>query len=85
MIFGLIITHFFIKPRILCLKYEKNLVSLSLIDCKIPQHSYIILLQIIIERELKMKAMFKEFKEFMMKGDVLDMAVGIREFDTCEL
>lgn len=24
-----------------------------------------------------MKAMFKEFKEFMMKGDVLDMAVGI--------
>lgn len=77
MIFGLIITHFFIKPRILCLKYEKNLVSLSLIDCKIPQHSYIILLQIIIERELKMKAMFKEFKEFMMKGDVLDMAVGI--------
>lgn len=32
-----------------------------------------------------MKAMFKEFKEFMMKGDVLDMAVGIREFDTCEL
>lgn len=77
MIFGLIITHFFIKPRILCLKYEKNLVSLSLIDCKIPQYSYIILLQIIIERELKMKAMFKEFKEFMMKGDVLDMAVGI--------
>ena len=68
---------FFIKARILCLKYEKNLVSLSLIDCKIPQHSYIILLQIIIERELKMKAMFKEFKEFMMKGDVLDMAVGI--------
>ncbi len=24
-----------------------------------------------------MKGMFKEFKEFMMKGDVLDMAVGI--------
>lgn len=24
-----------------------------------------------------MKAMFREFKEFMMKGDVLDMAVGI--------
>ena len=24
-----------------------------------------------------MKGMLKEFKEFMMKGDVLDMAVGI--------